>query len=237
VLAFRIGYLRTRRQGSHAWFRACSGLLLVALSLAAFPHCAGADTRPSEGPSLPVQSVSRFAIADFDGDSRPDIASVQVGQAGSRDSHYLIDFRLTSGLPQTIGVTAPAGGLQLTSRDVNGDTYPDVVVTTLLTDRPVAVLLNDGRGNFTQSEPSAFPEAFTNYKSSFGSAANAIRDATVGLFSRYVPGDSHESTGTPSLPRVVGRPAPGAFHLLTLLSSASSLGRAPPLVAASSLNH
>ena len=117
---------------------------------------------PHDPPSRPYpeQVASQFAIADFDGDSRPDIATVDVGQSSALATRYWIGFRLSTGSQQTVGIAAPTGGLQLRSRDVNGDNYPDLIITTLWTGQPVAVLLNDGRGNFTRSEPSAFPGAF-----------------------------------------------------------------------------
>ena len=190
---------------------------------------AGRHDPPSRPGSEHV--ASQFAIADFDGDSRPDIATVQVGQGSALDTRYWIGFQLSTGSRQTVGIEAPTGGLQLKSRDVNGDSYPDVIVTTLWTDQPVAVLLNDGRGNFTRSEPSAFPRAFAKSESSFTSGADTITDATAALLSRYLPGQCEERKWTASPASVVGRPASGTFHFVAPPISDSSFGRAPPSVA------
>jgi hypothetical protein len=117
--------------------------------------------------TLPPGVASDFAIADFDGDQKPDFATVQGGRASLHDSRYLISFELSTGSKQTIGLTAPIGGLQLDSRDVNGDNLTDLVVSTTWFGRPVAILLNDGHGNFTLMDPSAFPavtqETLTNW--------------------------------------------------------------------------
>ncbi len=37
---------------------------------------------------------------------------------------------MSAGTRQFIGLTAPVGGIQIASRDVNGDSSPDLVVTT-----------------------------------------------------------------------------------------------------------
>jgi hypothetical protein len=104
-----------------------------------------------------------FAIADFDGDRRPDLASVEVQTHSSSGAiAYSIHFRLASGAGQAFGVIAPAGGLQLMARDVNGDNAPDILVRTAWQHRRVALFLNDGHGNFSPADPGAFPAAAQN---------------------------------------------------------------------------
>jgi len=177
------------------------------------------------------QLASQFAITDFDGDNRPDLASVRLGQSGAHHARYLIYVHLTSGFPQSIGITAPTGGLQLTSRDVNGDSYPDLVVTTYWTNQPVAILLNDGRGNFTQSDPSAFPGALPTSESSRFSKPDAIKDAMALLSSRYLSGE-YEECGRALSPQIeAGRPVADGFHFAALSKGGSFFGRAPPSAA------
>src|ERR1700724_2155446 len=105
-----------------------------------------------ESSSVAPQWNSRFAIGDFDGDSQPDLAMVQSGVDRS-DTRYWIRLEFSSGLRDGIGVTAPSGGLHITSRDVNGDHFLDLVVSTAWRHRPLAVLLNDGHGKFTLRDP------------------------------------------------------------------------------------
>src|SRR6202022_1397424 len=97
--------------------------------------------------AAPAAEEVHFAIADFDGDSQPDIATVQVGQANSFHTRYWIAFKLSTGASSPVGIPAPTGGVRITSRDMNGHNFLDVVVTTAWSDRPVTVLLNDGHGN------------------------------------------------------------------------------------------
>jgi hypothetical protein len=104
-------------------------------------------------------ATSDFVIADFDGDRKPDLATVQTSGNGLRESRYSICFQLSTGLRQKFGLTAPIGGLQLDSRDVNGDHLTDLIVSTTWFGRPVAILLNDGHGKFTLVDPNEFPSA------------------------------------------------------------------------------
>jgi len=99
----------------------------------------------------------RFAIADFDGDRKPDVATVQVVRQAATDSYYFIRLELSAGETSAIGITGPQGGLRLEARDVNGDDATDLIVTTAMDSRFVAVLLNDGHGKFTRAKVGAFP--------------------------------------------------------------------------------
>jgi len=129
-----------------------AGFFAGAAAGAAFPDASGAVSRPD----LP------FAIADFDGDSRPDFARVEAGPSDFTNTEYWIQLRLSAAPWESIRLVAPAGGLHLVARDVNGDEFVDLVVSTAWSKRPVAVYLNDGHGTFTHAEPSAFPGAFSD---------------------------------------------------------------------------
>lgn len=213
------------------WKTAFSAMFFLVVLSAGFVDSARAGMPPQDGTTLSVSRAPQFAIADFDGDSRPDLASVEVAQSESPNLHYVIAFRLTSGSQQSIGIAAPKGGLQLRTQDVNGDSFPDVVVTTFWTDRPVAVLLNDGRGNFTRSEPSAFPGAFEKSGDSLTSTNDNEADEIAALLSRYSPEPWEENAGTASRLIVVGSSAAEGFRILAFPTGNSFFGRAPPSAA------
>jgi hypothetical protein len=233
-LAYRLGFrksvlMKRLHQSNLSWFSAISAVFAFLCVILGFAACGNAaSTGPQSWPVSSAQATSQFAIADFDGDRRPDLATVQVGQSSSWETHYWIAFQLSRGSRQILGITAPTGGLQVTSRDVNGDSFLDVVVTTAWTNRPVAVLLNDGQGNFRASSPSAFPGAFTTSENSWATTTNKLKDATAVLLSRNPTGNCSESSRFSS-PRNVT----GLLVLRTSRNSLSSavisfLGRAPP---------
>jgi hypothetical protein len=221
------GLMKTLNQLTLSWSRA----VRLVFAIVCFVGSTGSAQAASSGQSWPptsTQVISQFAIADFDGDNRPDFATVQAGISSSWDTHYWVAFQLSRGPRQTLGITAPYGGLHVTSRDVNGDDFLDVVITTAWTNQPVAVLLNDGRGNFRASSPSAFPEAFSTSEKSWAGNTDEVQDATAVLLSRH-PTENCPEGSRFSSPRSVTR-------LLVLqasynpLSSAvvSFLSRAPP---------
>lgn len=130
---------------------------------------AAENHRPSGLTRIPAT----FTIADFDGDQKPDLVSIEMESSRTPQAiRYSIRFRLTLGNSQTFGVDAPAGGLQLATKDVNGDSIPDVLVSTTWQHQEVAILLNDGHGNFKLADPSSFPVAKSQESRSLDSAAS-----------------------------------------------------------------
>jgi hypothetical protein len=184
--------------------------------------------RRSAAAASPAHAAMHFAIADFDGDSHPDFASVDAGQISSRLTKYWIAFRLSGGPSRSVTITAPAGGLQIISRDVNGDSFPDVIVTTVWTNAPVAVLLNDGVGNFTSSSLSEFQSAFNGSGTSWTLAADEIRDATALPLARYVPGYCRTECGALAFGDMLCRIVPRCNSASRWTSTAPFIGRAPP---------
>ncbi len=198
-------------------------------AFAAFCWLLAITGRMAAARALPAQVTTHFAIADFDGDNLPDLASVHVGQGSSRSTRYWIAFHLSGGSGHTVGITAPTGGLQITSRDVNGDSFPDVIVTTAWTNKPVAILLNDGFGNFTASNPSEFQSAFTASETSWTFAADEIRDATAALLlSRCVPGDCRTGSRSSLLRGLTRLLAARSASVSLLPSVLLFIARAPP---------
>ena len=168
---------------------------------------------------------SRFAIGDFDGDRQPDLATVEVARFNSLHSRYSISFRLSKGGSQTIGVTAPAGGLALFAQDVNGDRALDVVLVTAWRHELVAVLLNDGKGNFLAADPRQFEISAVPANTQIGRAPWLPEDRTVLSF-------QYSAVREPSRQIAAARESKAAFSrtpgfAVTLFPSSVS-SRAPP---------
>jgi hypothetical protein len=203
----------------------CRLVSVLLFTLLVAGMAAGAETQvPSANtivPGLP------FAIADFDGDLHPDIASVQIGNSDSTHTVYWIQLQLTSVGRQSIRVVAPVGGLRLLARDVNGDRAIDLVVTTAGFGKPIAVFLNDGHGSFSQVDQAAIPGAFSNSETNAASPTNSLAD-TPG-----VPPQSR--AGITIDTRALSRPRSN-IRLIALAASrfppdpslSCHLGRAPP---------
>ena len=89
-----------------------------------------------------------------------DVARVESGRSEFPNTEYWIRLRLSAANWESIRLVGPAGGLELSARDVNGDATVDLVVSTAWSNRPVAIYLNDGHGTFTHADPAGFPNAF-----------------------------------------------------------------------------
>jgi hypothetical protein len=212
-------------------FRCICLLLLLAL------FCGGADANTDVQQQAPVTSNGpgsigpglSFAIADFDGDHRPDVASVQADRTGFSRSDYWIQLQLTTTGRQSFQVVASIGGLQIAARDVNGDRAVDLVLTTALLSQPVAIFLNDGHGSFSRAEPTAFPEAFTTFEKSLtSSTADEIGDVTAVLPSRDTTGDCSNGSRFTSPGKLAAMLSPSPSRNLPFSAIVSFLGRAPP---------
>lgn len=173
-------------------------------------------------------TATHFAIADFDGDNRPDLATVETGLIGASHARYWIGFRMSAGARQTIGVNAPVGGLEIDSRDVNGDNIIDLVVSTAWLKSPVAVLVNDGHGNFTVRDPAAFSSALMNPNRTLDSPSRQNPDGNLVVSARssdeFVVTERAAPIRTASKKIVTRDSLRDTFPLVV-----RSSGRAPPL--------
>ena len=176
------------------------------------------------------QGAAQFAIADFDGDLQPDLASIRVTRQGARNAEYALDLQFSSGPRPAISILGPSGGLQLTSQDVNGDEFADLVVTSLLDSQFVAILLNDGSGHFHVADRANFPEAGKRVRFGLSTSCNSSTDqATLGQ-GRGSQGEvGNRINSQKPRPQSAGRLLAPRITALSVLARASA-GRAPPFV-------
>jgi len=225
--------LRTRLRDNRQLLR--NSLTWIPLFLLLFGLAGRGTAMPAEIPSAPAPSVgpgAQFAIADLDGDLRPDLASIQAEPNSSATTNYWIQLQLSTTGWQSIRVVAPSGGLRIETRDVNGDNAIDLVLAESWFNRPVAIFLNNGHGGFSRAETSAFPGAFrepeTNWSSS---SATNLATVAVGVPPQSGVGVHGEENDLPrgqSPQRWFSRETPGFTASPFLVSHA---GRAPPSAA------
>jgi hypothetical protein len=123
-------------------------------------------------------------------------------------------------------LVAPAGGLLIEARDVNGDHAVDLILSTSLK-QPVAIFLNDGHGSFSRVAPSVFPGAFSDPPTNWASASDQGAEA-VGVPPQSRPGILQAAKLLANIrPRAdsISRAGPGFAIDFFLVSHA---GRAPP---------
>jgi hypothetical protein len=107
----------------------------------------------------PMAPPLGLVMADFTGDTHPDLATVEVDRFDSSTAHYWIEIRLTEGGHQLLRLSAPFGGLLVTPRDVTGDGNLDLVIRSVKSRAPVALFLNDGSGHFSRADVAPFANA------------------------------------------------------------------------------
>jgi hypothetical protein len=139
------------------------------------------DALPSRAPTPAIGLSLGFAMADFTGDTHPDLATVELNRFDSASAQYVIEIRLSEGGRQLLRLRAPFGGLLITPKDVTGDGTLDLVVRAAKSRVPVAVFINDGGGHFSAvAEPAAFARALREAPSELGFTTEQFRfGATV----------------------------------------------------------
>ena len=177
--------------------------------------------------SLTGTPDSQFAIGNFDGDRQPDLATIEMVRFNPLHSRYWISFRLSSGRLQTVGLTGPSEGLALLARDVNGDRALDLVLVTAWQHELIAVLLNDGAGNFAAADLAQFQFNTVSSTTQLGMRPKRINDGTILALQFSFTGDlDRDAWAEPSQQSTPG--CPQCLECMSSLSQSSILGRAPP---------
>jgi len=134
------------------------GTFLFACALWALAAAALATEVPLAPADTPESWLQGGAVADLDGDGRPDLAIVRSESGGLKAFKYRIDVALSTRFgSSSISVSSEEGGLRITPRDVDGNGTVDLVVTSARRFRPVGIYINDGHGGFRAGDLTIYP--------------------------------------------------------------------------------
>jgi len=131
-----------------------------------------ADPLSSVLPTPGIGLSMGFAMADFTGDTHPDLATVELDRIDSTAAQYVIVVQLSEGGHQFLQLTAPFGGLLITPKDVTGDGTLDLIVRAATSRAPVGVFLNDGFGHFSPTAPAEFSQVLRDVPHELGCATD-----------------------------------------------------------------
>jgi hypothetical protein len=143
----------------------CACLLVATAAVA--QQSALADSRRPSDRTVSFSGVpSSQAVADFDSDGAPDIASADrhLGSHGSAQ----IDVQLSQGSSTSFPLLATEAGVALELLDVDADRDVDIVVTPVISRTILRVLLNDGRGRFSAGTEAVIASAVVRLGSRSG---------------------------------------------------------------------
>jgi len=108
---------------------------------------------------MPVETP---ALADFDGDQKPDIAQARL----SNNQYKIIVSLSRRSQVAILNPSVQLTGFTVYACDINNDLLQDIVVTYPTAMHPLAVWLGDGHGNFEVVDQNLFENRLTFAKSS-----------------------------------------------------------------------
>jgi hypothetical protein len=192
-------------------------ILMLSALWALSAACRASEARTPSTVQLPFTPFfcdQGCAIADLDGDGRPDLAIARAEGWGPSGFQYRIDLDLTTrvGL-SSFSVFAQRGGLRIIPRDVNGDWDLDLIITSAWSFTPVGVWINDGHGGFIRSDPTAYPQSI------WTEGPRIFSDTPHETFQAAVPESSREWPGTSEGPSLGNEPI--VKRLTVLLAAAT----------------
>jgi hypothetical protein len=102
--------------------------------------------------------TSTCVLTDLDGDNVPDAVVANGSLHREQGFVYRIDIQLGQTDRQSFFEVGAANvaGLNISTRDIDGDRDIDIVITAGIFRQPVGVWINDGNGNFKQANSALF---------------------------------------------------------------------------------
>jgi hypothetical protein len=125
---------------------------------------------PSASAQRSVLSLTPWVAADFDGDTITDLAHAGSFRPEGGGFIQEISLRFSATESRALSVRVSAVAFKLVARDVDGDSDRDLIVEAL-TREPLAILLNDGEGQFHEAPLGDFGDLFSHHERSSWDAA------------------------------------------------------------------
>jgi hypothetical protein len=209
-------------------------IAVITLSGSTFRFATSATTASTLPSFARLAGGIRFAIADFDGDWKPDLAEVETSDFHHFGSNYSVRLHLSASADVSFLVNAPTGGIRLAARDVNGDNLPDLVVSSILDQRVVAVLLNEGHGQFSRAEPAFYLTLAADPDVFLRSSNASIWDNLTLAPARYsFEGECANGSAIPAVPGT-GPVIHRNEFVLQIAAIRGRRGRSPPVLSSNS---
>ena len=203
-------------------------LCLLGLVMGVAMQSRGTGTFAQHSAALSRLSGIRVAVADFDGDWKPDLAVVEAANLPQTRANYAIRLQLSAGTDSSFLISAPNGGVRVAARDVNGDSFPDVVISSVSDQRVVAILLNDGHGKFSRVEPALYLGTATDADLFLHSCDASLCEQLSVASSRY-SFDGEDAVSTAGSPTFSPESVTAlSVPVARVVATRASRGRSPP---------
>ena len=130
----------------------------------------------------PANSFTQtLAVADFDGDNKPDGAVLVGFGARYQSSFRTIELHFTGRGNIDLVFESNESALAISALDVNGDGVTDIVVEQPFTHKRLQVWLNDGHGGFRKVRSEDFPSTDVGNQERLQSASPRLDCPTLSL--------------------------------------------------------
>jgi hypothetical protein len=111
-----------------------------------------------------------LALADFDGDDKPDGAILLQSDVSRGQGNFELELHFTGRSNTDIKFQSPEPSVTVEALDIDHDGDIDLVIEQSLTRKRLQVWINDGHGNFERGRMEDFPSVVVPIRDKVGSS-------------------------------------------------------------------